>query len=1028
MDTLKMKVTHKPVREYYKALQQYETIGVAHEGAVKVAFQNLLSSCCEQFKWNLVNEWKLERSGRRPAFVDGACVDEFNLVHGYWEAKDEHDDLKKEVKSKFKEGYPKNNIIFQAPTRAILYQDGKQVIDSDITQPEALVEVLERFFSYSQPAIQEWGKAVDQFKDKVPDLGFTLLDIIRKEKRTNSGFRRAFNEFHEMCREAINPNLAEDAVEEMLIQHLLTERIFRKVFNNPDFTRRNVIAVEIEKVIDALTAKAFSREIFLSKLDHFYKAIELTAATIDDYSEKQSFLNVVYEKFFQGYALKEADTFGIVYTPQPIVDFMVESVEDILKKEFSKSISHRDVHILDPFVGTGNFIIRTLRDVKKTLLPHKYENEIHCNEVMLLPYYIASMNIEHEFLELTGTYQPFPGICLVDTFELAEGQQAGFSYIAAENTARVQAQRRSPIYVIIGNPPYNAKQVNANDNNKNRKYKTMDRLVRDTYAKDSKASLVNKLNDPYIKAIKWATNRIGKEGVIALVTNNSFLDDNPFDGVRKHLAQDFDAIYIMDLGGNVWRNTKLSGTTHNVFGIKLGVSINLFIKKKDGQYPKSAKIWYARLDEYSTKKEKLEFLEESEHRGNIDWQEIIPDTNHTWLKQEASSSFDTFIPIGSKETKAMAALDVEAIFKTYSLGVSTNRDAVVYDFNKDRLLERVENFCEDYNAEVERYKRKLRSGEEIREIEAFVNYEKVVWSETLLNKLKSKRYAEFDPDKVEQVLYRTYTKKWLYYDPLLIDRPGLFDHIFPTAESKEENLAIGVCNHSQAPFSTQMVSTIPGLDLNGRPTQFFPFYVYGEEGSYRNDNITDWALGHFRKHYKDDSITKWNIFHYVYGLLHHPTYRERYALVLKRQLPRIPFAKDFYGFAEAGKRLAELHAHYEQQPEYPLERNENEEEQLSWIVEKMRFTQDKSAIAYNEFLTLEGIPEEALEYKIGNRPALSWVLDQYQVIRNDEGEIIEDPNDYDDEESIISLVGKVVQASVSSVKIIKSLPRLKLPD
>jgi predicted helicase len=384
----------------------------------------------------------------------------------------------------------------------------------------------------------------------------------------------AFDDFLALCRQSINPNLSAQAVEEMLIQHLLTERIFRTVFNNPDFTRRNAIASEIEKVIDALTSQSFSRDGFLQSLDRFYKAIDSTAKTIDDFSQKQQFLNTVYEKFFQGFSVKVADTHGIVYTPQPIVNFMVRSVEDILQKEFGKSLSSPDVHILDPFVGTGNFIVHIMQAIKKTALAQKYHNELHCNEVMLLPYYIASMNIEHEFYELTGSYEPFEGICLVDTFELAESKQ--ISFFSTENTARVEKQKRTPLFVIIGNPPYNANQQNENDDNKNRKYKVMDRRVAETYAKDSKATNKNALSDPYVKAIRWASDKIRDtgEGIVALVTNNSFIEDRPFDGLRKDLEREFDAIYVLDLGGNVRRNPKLSGTMHNVFGIQVGLVSN----------------------------------------------------------------------------------------------------------------------------------------------------------------------------------------------------------------------------------------------------------------------------------------------------------------------------------------------------------------------------------------------------------------------------------------------------------------------
>lgn len=580
MERLNLKPTHKSVQTYYEALRQFKTIDVSHEGAVRSAFQNLLEHCGRQFGWKLVPEWPIKRDRAHSLRVDGALVDEYRLTHGFWEAKDSHDDLAKEVKKKLTAGYPQNNIIFQAPERAILWQNGRVVLDEDITEPVVLVEILKRFFDHTPPELKDWDDAVSHFQNQVPELGQALKELIEKEQKSNSRFRAAFDDFYALCRQSINPNLSREAVEEMLIQHLLTERIFRTVFNNPDFTRRNVIAAEIEKVIDALTSQAFSRDGFLQSLDRFYKAIDTASRTIEDFSQKQLFLNTIYEKFFQGFSVKVADTHGVVYTPQPIVNFMVRSVEDILRKEFGKSLSSPDVHILDPFVGTGNFIVHIMQEIKKTALLKKYQNELHCNEVMLLPYYIASMNIEHEFYELTGSYESFPGICLVDTFELAEAGQATLSFMNPENTARVERQKRSPIKVVIGNPPYNAWQLNENDNNKNRKYKVMDKRVAETYAKDSKATNKNALSDPYVKAIRWASDRIGDEGIVAFVSNSSFIESLAFDGMRKHLEQDFDEIYVLDLGGNVRKNPKLSGTTHNVFGIQVGVSINIFVRKR----------------------------------------------------------------------------------------------------------------------------------------------------------------------------------------------------------------------------------------------------------------------------------------------------------------------------------------------------------------------------------------------------------------------------------------------------------------
>ena len=536
MPTLNLKPTHKPVKSYYAALDQFAQLGITHETAVRAAFQSLLEHCARQCGWTLVLEHAISTRRDKRIVVDGALIDSFRLTHGYWEAKDIDDDLPAEVERKFAAGYPTDNILFQTPQRAILWQNGRMTLDADLTDAARLIETLQTFFGYRPQEYAAWEEAVAQFKDRVADIGQGLALLIQQERRSNSAFTTAFTGFLDKCRQSINPNLSEEAVEEMLIQHLLTERLFRTVFNNPDFTHRNVIASEIESVIHALTSQSFSRADFLGSLDRFYLAIERTAATIHDFSQKQHFLNTVYEQFFQGFSVKVADTHGIVYTPQPIVDFMVRSVAAILEREFDRSLADEGVHIIDPFVGTGNFIVRMMREIPRTALERKYKGELHCNEVMLLPYYIASMNIEHEYFDATGRYEPFEGVCLVDTFDLAEDRQ--LPLFAPENTQRVESQKSTPMFVVIGNPPYNVGQVNENDNNKNRKYPTMDKRVRDTYVKDSKATNKNKLSDPYVKAFRWASDRIGEEGVVALVTSNSFLNGLAFDGMRLHLEQD----------------------------------------------------------------------------------------------------------------------------------------------------------------------------------------------------------------------------------------------------------------------------------------------------------------------------------------------------------------------------------------------------------------------------------------------------------------------------------------------------------
>ena len=1038
MTSLNIKPTHKPIQDYYDALDQFDQLGFTHETAVRSAFQSLLQHYGQKLKWTLVPEHSMTpliRGARgvknKRIVIDGALIDSFQLSHGYWEAKDIHDNLPIQVQRKFEAGYPRDNILFQTPQRAILWQNDRRVLDADLTDSTQLIETLQTFFSHRPQAYVEWETVVKQFKNKVPALGKGLAELIEKERGTSRQFATAFRVFHEKCCQSINPNLSEAAVEEMLIQHLLTERLFRTVFDNPDFTRRNVIANEIEKVIDALTSHSFSRDGFLRSLDRFYISIEDTARTISDFSQKQGFLNTVYEQFFQGFSVKVADTHGVVYTPQPIVDFMVRSVEEILQAEFNRSLSDSGVHIIDPFVGTGNFIVRIMREIQKTALADKYQSELHCNEVMLLPYYIAAMNIEHEFFEATSTYQPFEGVCLVDTFELAEDRQ--LPLFAPENTRRVEDQKKAPMFVIIGNPPYNVGQINENDNNKNRKYPTMDARVAETYAKDSKATNTNKLSDPYVKAIRWASDRIGDEGVVAFVTNNSFLDAVAFDGMRRHLANDFDAIYILDLGGNARKGLKVSDA--NIFGIRVGVNINLFVKtgramnrtttNEDASVP--SRIFYYRTDDLWNKKQKFDFLNERGHIGNIDWQTIRPDVRYTWLTEGLHAEFDTFIPMGTKEAKVVTDAVVAVIFKTYSLGVSTNRDAWARNFNRNALAENMNRLIGTYNAEIDRWKRRENRDANVDDFVVYDNT-KIKWSRDLKLDLKRSRIAEYAEGKVKNSLYRPFTKSNLFFDRVMNEEVYSFPSIFPTPETEQENRVICVAGiGDRKGFGCLTTNRIPSIDLAFEKAQCFPFYTYDEDGRNRRENITDWALEQFRAHYGDEAIGKWDIFHYVYGLLHHPTYRKRYQANLKRDLPHLPYAPDFRGFAKAGGRLGEIHIGYEDADEYPIKKIETPGKPLDWRVEKMKLSKDKTEIKYNDFLTLCGIPKKVFDYKLGNRSALEWVINQYCVKTDKRSGIVNDPNREDDPQYIVKLIRKVITVSLETVEIVESLPDLGIP-
>lgn len=1018
MNTLSLKPTHKAVKDYYDALAGFGKLYLFNEGAVSPAFAALLRVCARQYNWTLAEQFSLKRKDSTIR-TDGALLDSFKLIHGIWEAKDTEDDLDVEVKRKFDAGYPKENTLFQAPDRLIIWQDNRLMFDDSIVKPTFLIEGLKVFFQHEPLPFKQWQQAVEEFKLRVHEMGEALLGLIERERHANLPFIQAFAQFSALCQQTINPNLSTRAIEEMLIQHVLTERIFRKVIDNPDFVERNAIAQEIEKVVQALTSRSFGRKEFLQPLDRFYGAIEQTAASLEDYSQKQGFLNSVYERFFQGFSVKVADTHGIVYTPRPIVNFMVRSVEDILQKEFGRSLADKDVHLLDPFVGTGTFVYVAMREMPKSRLPDKYATELHCNEVMLLPYYIASMNIEHTYYELVGEYKPFDGICLVDTFQLAEptGQQE-FEF-TQQNTGRVDLQKRTPIFVIIGNPPYNAGQVNENDNNKNRPYPAMDKRIRETYAKDSAATLLRKLSDPYVKAIRWATDRIGEEGIVAFVTNNSFVHDSTFDGMRKHLAGDFDAIYILDLGGNARKGLVVSDS--NVFGIRVGVSINVFIKRGRTTEPRKGKIFYARVDETWRREARLRYLETTGSIESVKWDNVSPDSKYSWLSEGMDSEFDALIPLGTKDARASKRAAMKAIFKDYTLGVSTNRDSVVYDFDRVALEQRVSRFCDDYNAEVNRY---IRKGGP-KDVDLFVNYDRIQWSSTLKNHLRQGTSADFDRSRVRDCRYRPFTRTLLYYDPILNDRPGHFAAIFPRPEEESENRIIvvpGVGNRKGS--GALMASLITSLDLAFEKGQCFPFYTYAEDGTNRQENVTDWALEQFRSHYRDKTITKWDIFHYVYAILHHPKYREKYAANLKRELPRTPYAPEFSAFAKAGAKLAELHVNYENQDEFPLVHQENKDVSLNWQVEKMKLSKDKTQLVYNDFLTLGGIPPETYEYRLGNRSALEWVIDQYRVTTDKRSGIVSDPNRPDDPQYIVRLVGKVITVSLETMKVVRGLPRL----
>ncbi len=747
-------------------------------------------------------------------------------------------------------------------------------------------------------------------------------------------------------------------------------------------------------------------------LDRFYRAIELAAQKLEDFTEKQHFLNTVYERFFQGYSVKVADTHGIVYTPQPIVDFMCASVVEVLQSEFGKSLGDREVQILDPCTGTGNFIVNLLNRISKKHLPRVYREQLFANEVMLLPYYIAALNIEHAYYELTGEYEPFEGLCFVDTLDLAEKKQRTFGFVSKDNAARVARQRKAPITVIIGNPPYNANQINENDNNKNRLYPEVDQRIRNTYVSDSRASLRAKSYDMYWRFLRWASDRLEKrDGVVCMITNNGFVNGIAADGLRKHIGRDFCRVFHLDLKGNARTSgERRKSEGGNVFrdAVRVGVGITVLIRHARRR---KRTISYNAVGDRWTAEQKLQYVESARGVKGLRWKRMQADDDGHWNLAGAVAATKGAIPMADRKAGKDKRASGNAIFAKHCLGVSTNRDAVVYGFQSGELAGRIRGLCEFFNAERDRLRRQDRA---VRNLDDFVDYKNIKWSETLKRRLSQGDYLKFTPNRIHDVAYRPFAAKKLYFDRTLVDRPSAFSRIFPNSNARSENriIVISDIGHRAPGFSTLMQNRIADLHLcagvDGH--QCYPFNINDEDGTNRREYITNWALDQFRTHYKDKKIDKWAIFHYVYALLHHPGYRERFADNLKRELPRIPLAPDFAPFSRAGRDLAQLQfLDYESLDPWPLDWIEAPGVPLSYHVDKMKLTKDKSALIVNPSLTLAGIPPETFRYRLGNRSALDWVIDQYQISEDKRSGIRSDPNRADDEQYIVRLVGQVVR-------------------
>lgn len=994
---------------YYNRLESIKAQGFSNEKNTQSAFKSLLIEQAEARDLVFVGEADVAKG----KFIDGVIRTKERFPFGYWEAKDEKDKLDAEIGKKIAIGYPTSNTIFEDTRTAVLFQNGRRAAQFDMKKRDELGALLDQFFGYTREDFEGFEQAMAGFASEIPSVARALDELIALEALESPRFQKAFDKFFRLCQSSLNPHIKIETAREMLIQHLLTERLFRGVFGNSDWASRNAVAGEIEKVIAALTARKFSRDKFLAPLDSYYSEIEKTGQTIELWSDKQAFLNTVYEKFFQNYSAESADTMGIVYTPQEIVNWMVKSVETTLQSEWGKSLADTGVHVLDPCTGTGNFLVRVMDFIANDLgqsaaLLDKYNSELWANEIMLLPYYIASGNIEHKYFDTLGEYRAFEGLCFADTLDLFKGSQLSIREFDEANAERVEHEMAAPIRVIIGNPPYNVGQKNENDNNKNRPYPKIDAAIKASYGRASNATLQTKLYDAYVRFFKWAEDRLnGEDGVICFVTNNSFVDQHAFDGMRLSLRKAFNHIWHLDLHGNVRQNPKLSGTTHNVFGIQVGVGITICVRNSQSA---ERFIKYHRVPEFARRIEKLDALKLAGDVSGIEWQTLTPNAKNAWLTEGLESDFETFLPLGSKAAKASFSPDIKTVFRTYSIGVSTNRDAWVYDFHRGVLEAKVRQFIGSYNHEVTRWENRK---DQKSSVDAFVDYDSThfKWSLGLKNKLQRGTKAVFEDSKIRVALYRPFCKKYLFLDSVLLEAPAGFPRYFPQPETENRVIVVSDLAHRSA-FSTLMTDCIPDLHLCAASDGFqcFPFYTYSPDGETRTENITSHALKLFQEKY-GDAVSKWDVFHYVYALLHLPTYRARYAENLRRDLPHLPLLDaDFPAFSRIGRELGELHVGFETAPTLPelkLIETRGANEPLSFRVEAMKWKDDKSVLVLNKTLSLGGFSPALFEYKLGNRSALDWLVESFRVKTDARSGLSSDPNRSDEPRYILDLVRRV---------------------
>ena len=722
-----------------------------------MSFINLLSEYAEKKNLVLIAELPIRGTKGKDVTPDGTLKNILRLDYGYWESKDESLDLDEEIDKKIKKGYPLSNILFEDSNNAVLIQNSEEVMRIDMSVPDELDRILNSFITFEKPEVRRFNEALEKFQVDIPTILVAFRDRIDSSGTKNKAYISASETFLELCKAEINPDITAADIREMMIQHILTSDIFNIIFGDSDFHKHNSIARELEKLIGTLFTYS-ERKNLLANIQHYYDAINATASSIADHHEKQKFLKALYENFYKAYNPKAADRLGVVYTPNEMVDFMIDGTNYLLEKHFKRLLWDKNVEILDPATGTGTYICNMIDKCPKQNLAHKYKNEMFANEVAILPYYIANLNIEFTFKQKMTYYEEFPNICFVDTLDNTDalaysGKQHNLFGLSSENTKRISRQNSCKISVIIGNPPYNANQKNENENNKNREYPDIDKRIKDTFVKYSTAQKT-KVYDMYARFYRYAFDRLDNNGVVAFVTNRSFINSRTFDGFRKCIQQEFDYAYIIDTKSDIRANPKIAGTTHNVFGIQTGIAI-MFLVKKLKRDNHICRIQYFSLDDFWRKEEKLRWLSENSLE-KILFEQIQPDKNNNWINI-ADTDFDTLLPLASKDVKL--GKSVKALFELFTTGVNTSRDEWVFDINSKLLADKINYF-------IERYTKQLK---EKKILNDDLDYS-IKWSDTLKSHLKKNGKIIFDSNYIINYLYRPFFQVKYYSGKQLSDR------------------------------------------------------------------------------------------------------------------------------------------------------------------------------------------------------------------------------------------------------------------